>query len=334
MTLTCYYLGDLVIDPHRNEKTDYETTKTWLMDRLKTRPVSFSVRRKYNLDNDEHQPIYAFDSKGKKHLPQFDDSTHASIHTFVINPSSNLPFGVNVGDLTSSEDGYSYTCVNKVQPGSLGEKHGILAGDIISKVTDQGRLVSGLTEWIAAKILSGALFRLEVIRITKVPTSPQSNTAEKQNNIGDQRLGIAQAPSRKEKKSEDAHPASPVARNNVEQSRESFSANDDKNMHVASNDESQNCEKSNATKQGGNQNQDIIELSDSSDSNEIEQKVKVPETEAKSTANNTLRPLYGIGTKLQKKFLDESIGKRRYFKGEVVSYDYDEGFYKIVYDDG
>ena len=59
------------------------------------------------------------------------------------------------------------------------------------------------------------------------------------------------------------------------------------------------------------------------------------ESKEKPTGFDVLpSPLYSNGTELYKKFVDESIGKKRPFKGTIESYDMDAGFYKIVYEDG
>lgn len=87
-------------------------------------------------------------------------------------------------------------------------------------------------------------------------------------------------------------------------------------------------------KEGGrpiNSVQEVIDLaSDSNDSGEKDQGSQGTRT----NLNALPSPLYSNGTVLYKKFLDDSTGKRRPFKGTIESYDAEVGFYKIVYEDG
>ena len=220
-------------------------------------------------------------------------------------------------------------------------------------------------EWFATSILQNALFRFQVVRIHKGAVSPEASLRLSyqqavQTHVNGQ-IGSQSRESEhesKQKKSHDDHPkatkeppSAPIVINQSKEqgnisSRDTDAAQQMNSIQSESNhdtNESDHSEsKSNEKKQERNEvkksnekNQPkkntVVDLASSeSESDAISPKP----IEKQPTADDPPRPLYEIGTKLQKKFLDDSIGKRRYYKGEVVAYDPSVGFYQIRYEDG
>lgn len=329
-TICFAFSGDLIVNPSHDNNTAYETTKYLLMSSLKSRPTFFSVLRKCSTGNSER--IYALGSEGERIPLHFNDDSRVSIHTFVIDSSNPLPFGITVED--SNSKGYNYTYIKTVQHGSLAHKHGVLIGDIFCKTTSEGRLISGLSEWIAASILKKALFRFEVIRIHKGAASHEE-IVETQTNKQDtqsQSSEIQQESSSENErnKSDDDHPRP------MKESPPGPTATDRKDRTAVNHDINAAPKGKSTQSKGGKMDHKMHE----SDKKNTADVIDLAASESDSDVmypkpnGNIHRPLYSIGTKLQKKFFDESIGKRRYFKGQVVAYDHNEGFYRILYEDG
>lgn len=377
--------GDRIICPE-GEAT-HKMTKKWLVNRLETRPSSFSVLRACITSNNTQHHVYALGASGEKHKLSFDGKVRASIHRFVFNSRKEL--GITVGETTTPQ--YSYTCVKDVQPGSLAEKHGIFKGDIISKRTDDGRLISNLSEWIAAVIVSKQTFRFEVIRIHKISLAAEQHAGGLENDVKTSQPSIQTQTSSQEdqKGGEQQKQEKPLHGSGEEQIQPTNESRDfNKRGHATAKsvsvDHSQNeiavqeetfvdkCEDltnqnddtSEVEADARSSSHDIINLATSSeDSNDNEeltnQKERTSELEADATnsshdianltheskrssyethkngpTNKVSRQLYQLGTEIWKRFLDEETGKKKAYRGEVVGYDSDEGYYKILYDDG
>jgi hypothetical protein len=288
--------------------------------------------------NSEELPIYALGVNGDKHTLSFDGDVRASIHRFVFNSSD--PLGIVVGERSTSK--YSYTHVVRVEPGSLAAQQGLLVGDIISQLTPDGRLISGLEEWITALITVKSLYRFEVVRIHRLSSSDrtpsevaspidrtrhyhQTRLVDKQN---DHQYEAAVQEEKKDEIELSSEPLLSPQTNGESQhqpkvlSREKSNKSTDVGTITAVGltlQDDSGREKNRTPKD--NKNNDSYQLKD--DTMQIHEQPPI---------SNLNEPLYSIGTKVQRKFFDEQIGKERYFKGEIKSYD--SPFYKVVYEDG
>ncbi|KAL3805400.1 hypothetical protein HJC23_009107 [Cyclotella cryptica] len=376
-------VGDRIVhhDENPNVKISYTLTRDWLMDRLKKRPISISVLRRCIGDDSERHIIYALDSTGGKRPLHFeDDGFCASIHRFVFNDDGGL--GISLSEWPTGK-GYSYTIVTHVESGSLAETHGIRKGDIISKPTEAGRLVTGLSQWITTKIHSKPPFRFEILRLHKVKNNELSRNGILESQPSDSsKIRVLPKESNVTK---NQNATSLVENENTDQAAASYLSNDSKRAETNASDllnepiseqpiptePAHNSDLSEETNVQCSENKmdEIICIPDpchldekpinhehrvtdsgkevgSSSSMSISRHEKtkdiLPDTDTnelhsyQTVLDNPVyksKPTYTIGTKLWKKFLDDN-GKRRPFQGTIESYDPDEGFYKIVYEDG
>lgn len=299
-------VGDQIVNPKHDQHTTYRQTKEWLMNHVRTLPASFYIKRKC-ISGDSGN-IYALDTAGRKHVLSFVGSNYASIHRFVFD--TDIPIGITTKEVASSE-GYSYTSVKSVRQDSPADKHGMSPGDIFigRKQKDGSRLISQMSESVAAKIKSNTP-QFEVIRIDNISDALRQ-TQSKSNHesfYGDE-----------EKTGRDNQlPKEFVQSAGILQEEEPIDNSKDKGDAVRDKGRL------------GTNADDVIDLaSDSDESSEIEHAISGVQDQ-----NMTKTQLYSIGTELWKSFYDESINKRRPFRGIIESYDDENEFYKILYEDG
>lgn len=281
------------------------------MRHVRTPPASFYIKRKCISGDSGH--IYAFDATGRKHALSFVGSNYASIHRFVFD--TEIPIGISTEDVACSE-GYSYTSVKSVPRGSPADKHGMLPGDIFigRKQKDDSRLLTRMSESVAAEMISKTP-QFEVIRIRNILDAIRQRQSNHE--------PLSGAEEKKERDDQDEPQPPKVFKKSVQSN--GTSQGEDSNHNSK-------CDGDAARDKGrlGNNADDAIDLaSDSDESSEMEH--AIPDVHGQNVPN---AQLYSIGTEIWKSFYDESINKKRPFRGTIESYDAENEFYKILYEDG